>query len=106
MAGKYCQRRPRAGDRAAQAVVGDDVLALRGQRGRLASESIRGLVAADDQHALAGGIELAFRERLEKTGRFRIALEHEGANRFDLLVALAECQLVDRGAVEGPGGGG
>ena len=87
----------------AHAVVGDHVLAVRRQRrDGSAGERVGPALALDDEDALPGDLQLALAERLEHRDRPRVALGHQRADRFELLVAVAGRELLDRRPVERP----
>src|SRR6267378_2387485 len=86
---------PPASARAAQAVVRDDVVALsRQRRDLLARRSIERLACAYDEHAFAGGLQLAAGERGQYFGGPRVALGDQRADGLYPLVALAEGELL------------
>src|SRR5687767_9322018 len=55
----------------------------------------------NDENALVDGIKLARRQGLQQIGGSRVAFNDERADRLNLLVAVAERQLLYGSAIEG-----
>ena len=89
------ERRQRGGQFAAQAVVRADVFAFGGQRGYFhAGHGVDAILAFDDEHLLARGLQLAVSQRLQQRGRLRVAFGDERRDGGYLFVALAEREFL------------
>ncbi len=84
---------------AAQAVVGNDVFALRGQRFDLLSgQGIDASIAFDDKHPFAGRLQFAVGQCLEQRGGSASSSDAtSAADGGNLLVAFAEAQACAQG---------
>jgi hypothetical protein len=83
------------------AVVRHDVLPIGRERSDFRpGDRVERVLSLDDENALAGGLKLAFGERFQQLGGLRIAFGDERPDRFDLFVAVAEGELLDRRRVQ------
>jgi hypothetical protein len=90
---------------AAQAVVGVYVFAFGGQRvDFLPGQRVYALLAFDDQHLLAGRLQLSVGQGLQQGGRLGIAFGDQCCHGGDLLVALAESELAHDFRIQRAGG--